>query len=361
MSTVLVFSTDSQTDLADIVEQAGFSPVVLRDIDDLIMDNRQYKPAIALVDLTIDQDDATATLNALQNYAMTAALPRIAVVHADGHLHAVQNGAQELVTAPVGVIELRTRLRTMIALQQRATAGGKSDSINEQDLMGIMGVLEHDLRSPTSIAFASLDLMSEFLADEESIAPPIFQLVENTVTAIHRQLLLTEDLLDYFRLKAGQFDYLPRHYEVPELIGVATRLGKAQAASNGVQFEVEISNGLPMAHGDANLFRRVVTAGVDCALKFCLKGQKLVVRAYGEANGVVVEIEDNGRGIDLPYRDNTLFELENQSEARSSGSRSSVGMGLPFCKMAVERMGGKIDLSSDDEQNLTILRIWLPA
>lgn len=358
MNTVLIFSTNPESNLDSLTEDAGFTPIIDNNAHVLI-DHAAGQTLVAiLIDLTSNEDQGLEALQTFQNYPATALVPRIAVISSSNKLAALENGAHELLCTPVDPIILRTRLRTMIALRQTNAARQSDYKITEMSLMGVLDVLEHDLRSPLGISFSSLELLTEFLDDEANIAPPIFQLINNTNIALKRQLFLIEDMLDWVRLSADQFHYTPSNIAIGETVKLGIEKGIPLAASNGVNIEVDIQDGLGTPTGDADLLRRVINAGLDCALKFCLKGNTIHIKAYEEEGGVVIDMTDPGRGIHEQYHDGTIFELDNQSEARDVGSRSTVAMGLPFARLAVERLGGTIEFISEDD--LTTLRIALP-
>ncbi|MCI0713555.1 MAG: sensor histidine kinase [Chloroflexi bacterium] len=358
MNTVLIFSTDPDSTLYAVTEDAGFTPVIDNNAH-VLVDHAQGQTLVAiLVDLTTDEDRGIEALQTFQNFPATAFVPRIAVVSADNKLPALENGAHELIRTPVDPIILRTRLRTMITLRQTMSAAQSDYQITELSLMGVLDVLEHDLRSPLGISFSSLELLSEFLEDEPNIAPPIFQLINNTNIALRRQLFLIADLLDWIRLTAEQYHYVPSNIAIEETINLGIQHGLALAESNGIAVEMDIQKGLGSPVGDAELLRRVINAGLDCALKFCLKGNTIRIRAFEEDGQAVITMTDPGRGIHEQFQNASIFDLGIQSEARNLGSRSSVAMGLPFARMAVERIGGTIDYLNEDE--LTTLRIALP-
>lgn len=358
MNTVLIFSTDPESNLHVITEDAGFSPIIDNNAH-VLVDHAQGQTLVAiLVDLTNDEGQGIEALHTFQNFPSTAYVPRIAVVTPDNKLAALENGTDELIRTPVDPIILRTRLRTMIALRQTVSAGQDDYQITEMSLMGVLDVLEHDLRSPLGISFASLELLSEFLEDEPNIAPPIFQLINNTTIALRRQLFLIADLLDWIRLTAEQYHYVPSNIAIDETINLGIQYGLALAESNGIRVELDIQKGIGSPVGDAELLRRVINAGLDCALKFCLKGNTIRIRAFQEDGQAVITMSDPGRGIHEQFQNGSIFHVGIQSEARNLGSRSSVAMGLPFARRAVERIGGTIEYRNEDD--LTTLRIALP-
>jgi two-component system, sensor histidine kinase and response regulator len=358
MNYVLMISSDNT--LATAVETAGFSPIQSAKPLEIIEMAQDIEAIAVIVDLREALEAGLDAITLCQNYPTTAGYPILAIAPPEARLEALQNGATEFLTPPLDPLEIRTRLRTMIALNRVQNHSRDDYHITEQRLMGIIDVLEHDLRSPVGIAFSSLDLMREIMSDEPDLPPTIFQLLDNTIVAMRRQLFLIQDMIDWMRVIGGRYDYTATTIDVSEQVERGLQKGRELADQNGVAVQVDLPRNLPTPLGDPILFERVINAAVDCALKFCMKGNTIQIRAYEDSNGVAVTISDNGKLIKEQFRGNRLFELERQSEARHVGSRSSVAVGLPFCKVAVQRMNGNIELVSEDNPDITSLKIWLP-
>ncbi len=364
MNYVLICTTSSSDHLSQAVSQAGFTPLVGQNVYEIASLATENYPVAILVDLTTDTEEGLTNLEGLQNYPSTAYQTRLALTPPDGDLmqKALEQGATEIITTPIHIVELQARLRMAMALQhQSKTPSGSGDAIITEDrLMGILPVMEHDFRSPTAIALSSLDLLTEILSDDPETPAEIFELVNNTLVALNRQLFLVQDLVDWIRLTARQFDLGHGSIDIQQAIEEGIQHGAMLAESNGVGLELHIEDNLPAPVGNMTLFKRVINAAIDTAIKFCLRGQTITVKAERADDGIVVLLSDDGKPIMDQYRNNALFGLERQGEARHIGSRSTVGVGLPFCYAAITAMRGTIDFISDDDAKLTHLRIWLP-
>lgn len=114
---------------------------------------------------------------------------------------------------------------------------------------------------------------------------------------------------------------------------------------------------LPLVSGDPDLLLLVIHNLIDNALKFTRPGETIEVRAFEDANSVVVEVADTGPGIpeeELPY---VWQELYRGAAARGvPGS----GLGLALARAIVDRHGGKVSLRSRAGQG-TVVSIRLPV
>jgi signal transduction histidine kinase len=116
-------------------------------------------------------------------------------------------------------------------------------------------------------------------------------------------------------------------------------------------------NGMPLephpirpVFADPELIERVLQNLVSNALKFTPSGGEISVRATADASRqmLIVEVKDTGPGISADIREQ-LFEKFVTGLHAEKGS----GLGLAFCRMAVEEHGGKIWVESDSGEGAT--------
>ena len=103
---------------------------------------------------------------------------------------------------------------------------------------------------------------------------------------------------------------------------------------------------------DGDVVRRVVDNLVANGLKHTPAGASLQVTVEKLAEGSKISMFDSGPGIPPEYLER-IFEKFNQVENRISGKYHSTGIGLSFCKMAVEAHGGVIGVESELGQGST--------
>src|SRR5262249_10496542 len=75
---------------------------------------------------------------------------------------------------------------------------------------------------------------------------------------------------------------------------------------------------------------------------------------------ILLSVIDYGRGIAEPDQERVFEKFRTVRRSPGAETGSDTGLGLPFCKLAVERMGGRISLTS--EANVTTsFTVALPA
>ena len=205
----------------------------------------------------------------------------------------------------------------------------------------ITETLVHDLRSPLSAVLGALDVMEESAAENQQTSTIIVQALNVARRSARRVLGMVESMLDISRMQSGSmeinFSEIDLHAQVSTLLADFI----PQANEYGIILRNEIPDDLPLACVDQSKFTRVLTNLLDNALKFTPSGGQVTLAAerYLE-NMVVLRVSDTGPGIPDGYREK-IFERFSQIPGQS-GRRRGSGLGLTFCRLAVEAHGGQI-------------------
>ena len=101
-----------------------------------------------------------------------------------------------------------------------------------------------------------------------------------------------------------------------------------------------------MVDCDPDVTRRIVTNLVANAIKFTPRTGDVRIAVSGGERGVKVTVADTGPGIPREYRAR-IFEKFGQVPTRGEAHKHSTGLGLAFCKLAVEAQGGEIGVDSE--------------
>ena len=104
---------------------------------------------------------------------------------------------------------------------------------------------------------------------------------------------------------------------------------------------------------------QILTNLIDNAVKYAGVGATVIVRAFQQEQQVVIEIADNGAGIDSKHLPR-LFERFYRVDAGRSRDLGGTGLGLAIVKHLVESMAGTIQVESEVGVGTTF-RITLPA
>lgn len=216
--------------------------------------------------------------------------------------------------------------------------------------------LVHDLRNPLTSITAALDLIERSFAPS---APDASRAMLQVARRGGRKLLTMVDaILDVSRLEEGAMPLSLEPVPLAPLVEEVQEFQRPLAHGQGVTLVNEVPDGLPDALADRALLARVVQNLVGNAIKFTPAGGTIRVRAGRSSEQpemLEVTVEDDGPGIPEDVR-TRLFEKF--VTGRQSGRGS--GLGLLFCRLAVEAQGGRIRAESPAGGGATF-RFTLPV
>jgi len=205
----------------------------------------------------------------------------------------------------------------------------------------LIHMLVHDLKSPISSVMGLLDHSLQMLSTSDSTE--VEELLSLARSESQHLLNLAANILDVRRMKEGHMPY------EPAVIESLTALAKESLAdvSGGPRdrnFGFLVRPEADRVVGDPKLLRRVLANLLANAIKHTRRGGYIDFRAWKQEDGFVLSVRDDGEGI--PEADQKrIFNAFEQSR-HTIHDRYDTGMGLTFCKLAVEKHGGKIWVES---------------
>lgn len=218
----------------------------------------------------------------------------------------------------------------------------------------LVQTLVHDLRSPLTSVSGALDLLG-MRAHGDAVAADVVAMAHKGVARLVR---LIDSILDVDRLEQGAMPFDRRAVELggllAELVGLAGPIGEEK----GIRMDLRVDAALPRALADPELLVRVLDNLVGNALKFTPSGGTVTVEAEtdaGEPAMIRLSVVDSGPGIPGDVR-GRLFEKFVTGHQAGHGS----GLGLAFCRLAVQAQGGRIWAESPPGGGAA-LRFTVPA
>lgn len=208
----------------------------------------------------------------------------------------------------------------------------------------------HDVKSPLAAITANLEFLHEEVAraDQREAAA-------DALSATRRLDSLVRTLLDSVKLDEGRFALrLRRSVSLRELVGAVVSEHKMQVRRLGLDLENAVEVGASLT-ADPGLIRRVLDNLVENACRFSRRGGRIVLEGGGRADGVEVRVTNEGPAIPADQRDRVFGRFE----AAGGPGLSGWGLGMHFCKLAVEAHAGRIWVDRSDGQR-TVIAIALP-
>ena len=143
---------------------------------------------------------------------------------------------------------------------------------------------------------------------------------------------MIQDLLDISKMEEGQLNLNLENFNILGILSTVAKEFEHPAKAEDKEIVVTAPADLPTVSADRNLLYRTLSNLLINAIKHTTRRDTITVRGVLEDEAIRVQVEDTGQGIPQEYLE-TIFEKFGQVESRQ---RSGTGLGLTFCKMAVE-------------------------
>lgn len=202
-------------------------------------------------------------------------------------------------------------------------------------------MLVHDLRAPLSSIVSSIDLVLVAWR-EKDMTLPIEQVLGISLRSANRMEKLINDILDTAKLRSGEQALSVSEVDVPSLVRDAVEAVSASAHRRDQSVQMRVNPDIATIEGDRDLLLRVLTNLLDNAVKYTQKGGEILADARQNSDYVRFTVIDNGPGIPLEDQER-IFDPYIRGRAQKV---HGAGIGLAFCKLAVEAHGGSIMLKS---------------
>ncbi len=197
----------------------------------------------------------------------------------------------------------------------------------------------HDLRNPLTGMVTSLGLLTQGIMGE--LSPTQANVLKIAESSAQRMKEMVNSILDVSRLESGRMPVEYQEFALVSLVAEVFLIQATLAHEKNIRLEKDVSFTLPPAWADQGLISRVLQNLVGNALKFTPEGGTVrVVAQSGEKEGrkmLWVTVSDTGPGIP-PEIEGQLFQKFVTGGQTGRGS----GLGLAFCKLALEAHGQRI-------------------
>ncbi len=227
----------------------------------------------------------------------------------------------------------------------------KIDAVNQElknldkSKQDLTDMIVHDLRNPLSGIIGYLSLLIQYteLTEQQK------EFADQAKTNSELMLNMISTLLDITKLEVGQMNLDRRLILSSEIISAAFNQTRGMAIPKNITLCADLAYSDLKVYGDAQFLIRVLVNLVGNAIKFVPESGHVSIKTWNEVVESriisVFQVIDDGEGIPPEYHQK-IFEKFGQVDIRKSGDKFSTGLGLTFCKLAVEAHGGKIHVDS---------------
>ncbi|MGK3963320.1 PAS domain S-box protein [Sorangium sp. So ce118] len=265
---------------------------------------------------------------------------------------AMRDGGGRIVRTMAVVQDVTRRKQAEADLIMAREAAEHANRTKDQ----FLAVLSHELRTPLTpvVTAASRLLRRDDLADE----------VRRGVEMIQRnaelEARLIDDLLDLTRVVRGKLELVTQTVTARTVLEHAMEICADEIDAKSIRLTLDVAPGEHWVSADVARLEQVVWNLLKNAVKFSYPGSQIALRCYEQGGQVVIEVGDEGVGIEpevLPR----IFDAFEQGNATTTRHVGGLGLGLAISRAIVQLHGGTITASSQGRGAGATFRVSLPA
>lgn len=339
--------------LQRILASGGFGARTAEDGETALRAVHDEPPALVLLDCMMPGIDGFEVCRRLKTDPDTRALPVLLVTALGGacEVRGLDAGADDYVTKPVDRESLLARIRTHLRIKKlrdelvesRETLAVQNRKLSEVEELrhDLVHMMIHDLKSPLNALDISVELLREEL--HEALSDNAQMALRNIDECSVRLGFITRNILDVARLERAEMELETSEIAARELVQSMLRSSAVVAQHRAVDIVVDIADGVPEFRADSELIGRVLENLVGNALKVTDPGGAVAIRVTSEPpDSIVLSVDDRGPGVPVADRALIFDKFARRKLRNSPAASANHGLGLSFCKLAIEAHGGAV-------------------
>jgi len=220
----------------------------------------------------------------------------------------------------------------------------------------LTNMVVHDLKNPVNGIAMMVQLALRKGADLPERQRGYLLHIERTCREMMR---LIQNLLEISKIEEGKMPVAREPIVLADVVDEVVHEYAPVAEETGRRVTVAVATDLPPAVGDRVLLRRVLVNLIVNALRHS-GSSEVWIEGGVEAGDIVLHVIDRGHGIAEEDQARIFEKFRTVRRSPSDDPAADTGLGLPFCRLAVERMGGRIAVASTPGER-TVFTVTLPA
>ncbi|MBE9562098.1 MAG: HAMP domain-containing histidine kinase [Proteobacteria bacterium] len=326
--------------LESMLKQENYNITLLADGREIFTELARRMPDLIILDLMMPGIDGFEICRRIKADVKFQNIPIILVTILDTKKALTQGidaGADDFLQKPVTSLELRARVRSMLRIKRQYDELQATLQIREE----LSNMIVHDMSSPIISVLLHATLMEEKTKDAE-----LKKHLEMIRLSAERLDSFVNDMLMLAKMEESKLRLNPTTVDVNNIILEAEKHFIIIANSKNIELKLVLPEPSFTMQLDRNLFWRVIGNLLANALQYSPSGSTVTLSLTNKHTNnkphLCMQVIDQGSGIPEEYR-NRIFEKFEVVDLKKQGI-VQVGLGLTFCKMAVDAHGGMISV-----------------
>jgi signal transduction histidine kinase len=343
--------------LQELLESRGYTVWTAADGEQGLALAQERGPDVLLLDVMMPRLNGFDVCRRLKADQRTAMIPVLLVTSLDARedrLAGIGAGANDFITKPIDTGDLLLRVRNAVTtkrLHDEVSSQFRKLQELETARDTLTHMIVHDLRSPLTGLQAYLDLLR--MAVAAGATDEVLEYARDANAMSGRLKDMVSQVLDVSRMESGQMPVTPVDTDLVQLLPeAAASLGPPPPT---VRIVYQLPREAVVVSCDRDLVSRMLVNLVGNAFKFTPRGSDISIGLDAQNGHARITVTDGGPGIAAEHRE-MIFEKFAQAPLGRKGVLRSTGLGLTFCKLAVEAHGGRIGVENAESGGA---RFWV--
>lgn len=329
-------------------------------------------PDLILLDVMLPGVNGFEVCRQLKQNDKTKTIPIVMVTvltEKEQRVKALKAGADDFLSKPVDHTELVVRIKSLLRiksyhdelLDSYTEIAEKNEKLLKLEKIkeGLTHMIIHDLRNPLGALSGFIELT---LFDKQNLSENQLELLQGCASSCHDLKDMVQSLQDIYKMEEGKLELKKEEIHLGEVIDSTMRQFAPKATAKQIVLNCHKPDRLPMITVDRSLMRRVIANLLNNAVRHTHADGAVTITAetHPENGCLHIRVKDTGDGLAPEYHQKVFDKFEQVRLKNEGINVGASGLGLAFCKLAVEAHGGRIWVESDGEGKGASFQFTLP-
>ncbi len=356
--------------LEKTLNKEGFKTKIAKNGKEALSIIYEDKPDTVLLDIMMPEMDGYETLSILRSQEEYLDLPVIfltAKTEASEVVKGFKLGANDYITKPFNYAEVIARVKVQVQLKLMNDKNESQiialEELNNQledariDLLNsnrrkekFFSIVAQELRNPFQGLLGLSDLLVSSFGkfSVEELLDISYNL---NISAKHLYTML-ENLIIWSRLQAGALDFQPIEENLSDTISYVIEDYKEPINKKNLEININMQDEIKWKY-DSNLVNAAFSNLLSNAVKYSHPNSKINVTVVKDNDYVLMEIADNGIGIETNELEE-LFQFKSRTSKKGTSDEPGTGLGLIIASEAIKKHNGQIEIKSELGSGTTV-------